>query len=376
LIVNQAGGRDRSEGQPVSIYLVVEKRGMVNQLWSWFGDLSVTIVALGGYASQSLCDEVKRDVRRQGRPAILLYAGDHDSSGEDIYRDFLARTDCWKETRRIALTPEQVTEYELPEYAPTDDELRKLQDDPRAKTFEQRHGSLVQYELDALPPDELRYLYRTAIDEFWDEAAYQDVLQREAEERDPAERQRGLELLAEVRDMCLQLRFFRTHLPVVELCAARKRVRIGDREDAISAMRKAWTIFSGQDNSYTAFGAPRFWWRHCWNRGAEGDVAEAEAATERLAAAPADDGLALRDIWLLRLRALLARAQGDQARVIGTIAIATATWRERLASRGISRGPTQCHDGRRDWRACVAPEGCLSPTAGGKLLTMPARSTP
>ncbi|HUO37741.1 MAG TPA: adenylate/guanylate cyclase domain-containing protein, partial [Mycobacterium sp.] len=58
-------------------------------------------------------------------------------------------------------------------------------------------------------------------------------------ERDtPAERQRGLELLAEVRDMCLQLRFFRTHLPVVELCAARERVRIGDREDAISAMRK------------------------------------------------------------------------------------------------------------------------------------------
>ena len=47
------------------------------------------------------------------------------------------------------------------------------------------------------------------------------------------------------------------------------------------------------------------------DRGAEGDVAEAEAAIERLAAAPADDGLAIRDIWLLRLRALLARAHGD-----------------------------------------------------------------
>ena len=41
------------------------------------------------------------------------------------------------------------------------------------------------------------------------------------------------------------------------------------------------------------------------------DVAEAEAAIERLATAPADDGLVLRDIWLLRLRALLARARGD-----------------------------------------------------------------
>ena len=45
----------------------------------------------------------------------------------------------------------------------------------------------------------------------------------------------------------------------------------------------------------------------------DGDVAEAEAAIERLAAAPADEGLMRRDIWLLRLRALLARAHGDAA---------------------------------------------------------------
>ena len=47
-------------------------------------------------------------------------------------------------------------------------------------------------------------------------------------------------------------------------------------------------------------------------RGADGDVVEAEAAIERLAAAPTDEGLVLRDIWLLRLRALLARAHGDE----------------------------------------------------------------
>jgi hypothetical protein len=48
------------------------------------------------------------------------------------------------------------------------------------------------------------------------------------------------------------------------------------------------------------------------DRGADDDVAEAEAAIERLAATPADEGLAVRDIWLLRLRALLARAQRDE----------------------------------------------------------------
>jgi hypothetical protein len=47
------------------------------------------------------------------------------------------------------------------------------------------------------------------------------------------------------------------------------------------------------------------------DRGAERDVAEAEAAIERLATAPAEEGLVIRDVWLLRLRALLARAHGD-----------------------------------------------------------------
>jgi hypothetical protein len=49
------------------------------------------------------------------------------------------------------------------------------------------------------------------------------------------------------------------------------------------------------------------------DRGAESDVAEAESAITRLADAPADDGLAVHEIWLLRLQALLARAHGDAA---------------------------------------------------------------
>jgi len=40
-------------------------------------------------------------------------------------------------------------------------------------------------------------------------------------------------------------------------------------------------------------------------------LAKAEAAIERLAVAPAEEGLAIRDIWLLRLRALLAQARSD-----------------------------------------------------------------
>ena len=50
------------------------------------------------------------------------------------------------------------------------------------------------------------------------------------------------------------------------------------------------------------------------DRGADGDVAEAQAAVERLAAAPADEGLVMREIWLLRLRPLLAQAHRDDER--------------------------------------------------------------
>ena len=47
------------------------------------------------------------------------------------------------------------------------------------------------------------------------------------------------------------------------------------------------------------------------DRGSDDDVAEAEAAIERLGVEPVDEGLVTREIWLLRLRALLARAHGD-----------------------------------------------------------------
>ena len=75
-------------------------------------------------------------------------------------------------------------------------------------------------------------------------------------------------------------------------------------------------------------------------------MVEAEAAIQRLAAAPADEGLVIRDIGLLRLRALLARAHGDTV-AYALCGIATATWRKRLATSGISRGPRRCRDGGR-----------------------------
>jgi adenylate cyclase len=48
-------------------------------------------------------------------------------------------------------------------------------------------------------------------------------------------------------------------------------------------------------------------------RGSGTDLREARAAIERLAAAPTDTGFVLQETWLLRMSALLARAEGDEA---------------------------------------------------------------
>ncbi|MPZ18114.1 MAG: hypothetical protein GEV06_09410 [Luteitalea sp.] len=73
--------RDRTEGQAVSVYLAIEKAGLVAQLRAWFGDLGLPVLPLGGYSSESFESEVVDDVRGQGRSAVLLYAGDFDPSG-------------------------------------------------------------------------------------------------------------------------------------------------------------------------------------------------------------------------------------------------------------------------------------------------------
>jgi hypothetical protein len=168
--------RDRTEGQPFNIYLGVEKVGLVAQLEEWFGELGVPALALGGYGSQTYVDEVVAHVSAKGRPAVLLYAGDCDASGEDIDRDFIARTGCWDEVRRVALTEEQVVEYGLPPQP-------GKAGDSRNGAFIRRHGRLAQVELDALPPDVLRGLYGDAIEEFWDRSAYEQAIAREDADR-------------------------------------------------------------------------------------------------------------------------------------------------------------------------------------------------
>jgi hypothetical protein len=129
-----------------------------------------------------------------------------------------------------------------------------------------------------------------------------------------AERDHGHKLLAEVSDVYLRGRHNLCDLPFVNVYVARERARRGDHDDGIPLMRAA-TDHLFRDGRLLFWGIPAtgVLVETLLDRRAEGDLAEAEATIDRLAAAPSDEGLVIRDIWLLRLRALLARTHGDAA---------------------------------------------------------------
>jgi hypothetical protein len=130
--------------------------------------------------------------------------------------------------------------------------------------------------------------------------------------RDGADHQRGLDLLAQVREMCLHGRFYRSELRGLELAAAMELARHGDRDGAIPVIRRVLNdFFEARYLGYCAAGTA-FLVEALLDRGTEDDVAEAQSAIDRATRLPAEKGLVLRDIWLLRMRALLARARDDE----------------------------------------------------------------
>jgi len=135
---------------------------------------------------------------------------------------------------------------------------------------------------------------------------------------------------------------------------AREKAQSGDLDGAIPVMRTAaddqfregqllgWSIPTTGALVETLL-----------DRGAEGDLVEAEAAIKRFAEAAIERLAAPSDGGSLPARSgccgcgLFWRGLTAMTRPTRTCGIATATWRKRLASRGISIGPRRCHDRRR-----------------------------
>lgn len=129
--------------------------------------------------------------------------------------------------------------------------------------------------------------------------------------RGESERVRGLEVLAEVREMCLQGCYTLTELPVIEIFTAREQARAGDVDGALAVMRGAMDDLFQAGVVGWCNPTSRVLVETLLARGTEADVREAESAINRLEAGPKDAGLAMRSTVVLRCRALLARARGD-----------------------------------------------------------------
>jgi hypothetical protein len=125
-----------------------------------------------------------------------------------------------------------------------------------------------------------------------------------------ADRHRGLEVMVEARDIWLRERAL-FMVPVNDLFAARERARHGDRDAAIPVMRQAVDELHQAGRLVYGVWGTGILVETLLERGAEGDLAEAQEAIGRLANLRADQDSAMVEITLLRLRTLLARARGD-----------------------------------------------------------------
>jgi hypothetical protein len=125
-----------------------------------------------------------------------------------------------------------------------------------------------------------------------------------------AERDLALELLRLARDAQVRQRnlFAATgaDIRIAELTAER-----GEVQGAIESARSIVDRLFENGEMFVRGAATAALVESLLRRGSNSDVLEAEAAIERLAAVPTDPGYVLNEISLLRLRALLAHAKGD-----------------------------------------------------------------
>ena len=122
--------------------------------------------------------------------------------------------------------------------------------------------------------------------------------------------ERGMDVLAGVVEMCQHERFYRSELPLADLYAGWARAKLGDIDAGIPVMRDAVDRMFEAGQFAWCIAASGILIETLLKRGTDADVCESEAAIERLAQTVVDD-VPVQDVWLLRMRALLASAHGD-----------------------------------------------------------------
>ncbi|MGE2725977.1 ATP-binding protein [Mycolicibacterium pulveris] len=126
-----------------------------------------------------------------------------------------------------------------------------------------------------------------------------------------AEQHRGLELMTQTRELW-QRKGALFLIPVTDVWAARETFRRGDRDAAVELMRRAVDKLHRAENVFYGAWGTGVLVETLLQRAGPDDLAEAEEAIDRLVTVWAGAGSTMREVTLLRLRALLARGRGDQ----------------------------------------------------------------
>jgi adenylate cyclase len=129
---------------------------------------------------------------------------------------------------------------------------------------------------------------------------------------DSVERTAAFDFLARAREMFVDEQLIVTLRRMADFEFARERARSADLGGAIEL---ATTVLAEQfDTGEMVFRGPAtaVLVEALLSRGSAADIEDAQRAIDRLAAVPTEQGFVLHELPLLRLRALLARARGDE----------------------------------------------------------------
>lgn len=168
--------RDLWADQDAKVWIGSEKDAISGVVQPITAELQVPLVVTHGYSSYSQISKVCESIDLTGKSVIFYQIGDHDPSGDNIPEVFQRRVremipDADVIFERLAVTPEQIAELDLPT-RPTKDT------DTRAQNWDGDES----VEVDAIEPNRLREIVREAIERWIDQDRLEET--REAEQED------------------------------------------------------------------------------------------------------------------------------------------------------------------------------------------------
>jgi hypothetical protein len=166
---------DRQRGQDRRIVLLCEAGGMVPQLERVAHEYGVTVKSSGGFDSTT----VKHTLGEQWEQVTVLHIGDYDPSGECMFDALAEDVEAFSrfygndiEFLRLAVTPDQITAFNLPT-AP-----------PKHSTHQTKKRLRFTTQAEALDPADLARIVREGIEYRLDMDAYRQAVKLEQHERE------------------------------------------------------------------------------------------------------------------------------------------------------------------------------------------------